>query len=839
VTVFAPSLLVARSVFRGWRQAPGRAVAAVVAGIAGVLLTTSMLFISTAVLDAIKGAPISGVKAGTVAVEALAPGGMSPGLAARIENRAAVAGSSVLVANARAMAGGALTYPVIVFGVDPNIAQFTGSGLGRQFRAHPLSGLDQVYLTRSWAASHGIRQGEQVSLLTPTGVRKLQVAALLDGTVANQGAVIIAPRPAVASAFLRGQNVDVLLLAPGARGAAAVSAEARAAAGGAAAVMAPASLFSDNSRTFQTPRTILLLFAVIAVLTAGVVLFVTWRLALEDARPMLARMRLVGVRTRSLALGSALAMLPLLLVTYVTGAALGVLLGIRMSSFTAQITILTQQAITPGIPWVRPAVEAFVAALVMFGAAWALGIRRFVKISAIDAVTGRDQVALRPGGWTWPLLTGLAVLALGLAALVLLPTRLRAGSLAPFLAAVALLAVALPVAAGALLRRGEPGPLRLSVSRQLQAGWRRNATLGITFGIAITMSLAMSGVAGSILADVSRSVDRWTQADLFVQAAEAGQNLQNEYFAASVQPKIAAVHGVGAIATFSYAQIGIDGRRVQVWNWGGPDQDRLVQIKTTQGPASAVRHLGPGQVAISSNFARIHALSVGDPVRLPLPGGTREVRVVAVVADASTDGGMIVAGPQLYRQLVGGNGIYEFYVGVRAGASPAVVRQQILAKIAAAYPRAVVLTQAQMRSRIGSIAARLVSAFVAFSWVMFVLAVLIGAATLASGLVERRRAFALWRIGGAPARMVNRQLIAESVVIAALAWIVALPVGYLAIPALLDALSAQSGLLPPVQIPALLSVLSLPLVVGCMLAALLLANPRRVNMPLRQLLEAE
>src|SRR6202035_3327367 len=153
---------------------------------------------------------------------------------------------------------------------------------------------------------------------------------------------------------------------------------------------------------------------------------------------------------------------------------------------------------------------------------------RFVKISAIDAVTGRDQVALRPGGWAWPLLTGLAVLALGLAALVLLPPGLRAASLAPLLAAVALLAVALPVAAGALLRRGEPGPLRLSVSRQLQAGWRRNATLGITFGIAITMSLAMSGVAGSILADVSGSVDRWTQADLFVQAAEAGQNLQHE-----------------------------------------------------------------------------------------------------------------------------------------------------------------------------------------------------------------------------------------------------------------------------------------------------------------------
>jgi putative ABC transport system permease protein len=348
-------------------------------------------------------------------------------------------------------------------------------------------------------------------------------------------------------------------------------------------------------------------------------------------------------------------------------------------------------------------------------------------------------------------------------------------------------------------------------------------------------------VAGSILSDVNQSVDRWTQADLFVQAAEAGENLQNEYFPASVQPRLAAIPGVGAIATFSYAQVGIYGRRIQVWNWGGSSQAQaaLVQIKTTQGPASAVRDLGPGEIAVSSNFARIHGLSVGSALRLPLPDTTRNVKVVAVVDDSSTDGGMIVAGSQLYRQLVGNDGTYEFYLGLRPGADVTAVQHQIQASLAANYPQAVVLTQSRMRSQIGSIASRLVSAFVAFSWVMFVLAVLIGAASLASGLAERQRGFALWRVAGARASLITRQVATESALIGALAWVVALPVGYLAIPALLDALSMQSGLLPPVSIPVTLSAVSLPLVLGCMLLALVLANPRRARMPLRLLLDSE
>jgi putative ABC transport system permease protein len=98
------------------------------------------------------------------------------------------------------------------------------------------------------------------------------------------------------------------------------------------------------------------------------------------------------------------------------------------------------------------------------------------------------------------------------------------------------------------------------------------------------------------------------------------------------------------------------------------------------------------------------------------------------------------------------------------------------------------------------------------------------------------RANALLRLSGALARSVRTQLMAEVVLLAAGSAVVSLPVGWLAIVALLDAQAVQSGIRPSVQIPMLLSAMSLPLVIACMLLALLIANPGRANTPLRDLL---
>ncbi|WP_399081998.1 ABC transporter permease [Streptomyces sp. BBFR2] len=815
-------------------------VAAVAAGIGGVLLTTAMLLISAAVLDAIKSASISGIRSDAVAVEAKTPGGMTDSLTRRVEEGAKTPASRALVINTSVGATEGKMTPAIVYGVDQRLGDFVGKVLRDQIEDRPLTRPDQVYLTRTWAADHGLQAGDSIRVSAPSGTRTLKVAALLDGEIANHGAVVIAPKQTVASVFGRGTRTDVLLLSPGDRGTEAVSASAREAVDGAAGVMRPAELFSGYQKQFQTSQTILAMFAVIAVLTSAVVLFLAWRLALNDARPMLARMRLFGVRTRDLMLGSAVVMVPVLLGSYVVGAALGVLVGARMSSFTKQITELTQQAVTPGVPWQMPVLGAFAAAVVMFGAAWLSGLRRFMKITPVEAVSGRDQTVPRPGGAVLPLAVGAAAVALGAVTVFLAPDGLRMVALLPLLGGAALVSVVLPVALGGLLRRGSPRPVRLFSGRQLQIGWRRNAALGVTFAVAIMMALTMAGVASSIKDSVSTSVERWTQGQLYVQAARAGQNLQNDVFAAPFEKDLRSVKDVDAACTFSYSNVGLGDRRVQMWSWGATkDCQTLTKLRVSEGAPDFLTSMGKNDIAVSSSFARTRDISAGDTLQLPLPTGHRTVTVRAVLDDTASDGGMIIAGARLYHEVTDSPGSYAYYVGVSPGANPATVQKNIEAAFGDRYPRAVVLTQQEIRDVFASITARLVSAFEAFAWVMFVLAVLVGAATLASGLVERQRSLALTRLTGSTSKAVNRQILFESLAIAVTAWVIAMPVGVLSINPMLDAQSLQSGLLPSVTVPTLLSGLSLPLVVVCVVLALLVANPRRANTSLRDLLAQE
>ncbi|MFE2674836.1 ABC transporter permease [Streptomyces hygroscopicus] len=834
-----PHRLVARSLGRSWRQRPARMAAAVAAGIGGVLLTTAMLLISASVLDAIKGASISGIRDEVVAVEARAPGGMSQELVDRTERETGVKGSRALVISTRAATGtDHTTDPVIVFGVDQALGGLTDKRLADRIGGTKLAG-DEVFLSADWAGDHGVRKGDTVRVTSPHGVQRWRVAELLDGQVANRGAMVIAPLPTVATAFDRGTHSDVLLLDPGHRGRSAVVAAAEKAVDGAADVKHPGDLLSGYSKTFRTSLTILGMFAAIAVLTAAVVLFLTWRLALDDARATLARLRLMGVRTGHLMAGSAMVMVPLLLGTYVIGAALGIWVGSLLGSFTRQITDLTQQAVTPGLPWQWPVAGAFAAAVVMFLAAWLSGVRRFTRITPIEAVTGRDRTAMTPSGIRRPLIAGLATLAVGAALVALGGEMITSASLVFLFIGAALLSVVLPVVAGALLRKGEPGPVRLAVGRQLQLGWRRNAALSITFTVAVVTSLAMAGTAGSIKDEVAGSVERWTQGELFVQAAKVGQNLQNEKFPLTMEQELRQVDGVDAVTPFTYAGVGLDGRKVQVWNWGESDADRTTDLKVAKGRRDFITTLGTDEIVISSNYARTQDLTVGDTLELPLPSGHRRVRVASVLEDSASDGGMIVAGTRLYQELTASQGVYEYYIGVKDGADVHAVRAALEKKLADRYPRAEVLSRTGMRDAFAGITARLVSSFEAFAWVMFVLAVLVGGATLASGLVERQRGLALLRLTGATRKAVSRQLAGESLVIAGCSWIVALPVGCLAIPGMLDAQAGQSGLLPGITVPTLLSVASLPLVVVCMLLALAVAGPRRANPPLRALLAQE
>lgn len=831
--------LVARSLARSWRNRPIRLIAAIAAGIGGVLLSTAVLLIAVTVQQAVKQAPVEGIADGIVAIEAQAPRGISGDLLGEVTSETGAQASRMLVANTRIVNTSSEDNSVILFGVDPALPLMVDQSLLPADGGVSLFVGDKVVMSRDWATSHGFDVGDTVEIGSPDGLKRWEIADLVDGDFANGGAVVIAAGPAVAQAFDRGDAADVLLLKPEAQSFDETSSAAASVLDGAGQLKPADELFSGYSRTFDTSLSILAMFAAIAIMTSSVVLFLTWRLVLTDARPILSRLKLLGVRTSDLVLGSAAVMIPILLITYVVGAAAGLLVGRQLSAFTTQITNLTQQAFNPGFPLLLPLLGALGSAVVMFGFAWASGLRRLQKVTAIDAVTGRDATVVDSSNVVVPLIGAVIAAVLGVVILVFAPNIVKSVALVPLIVSAGLLSALLPVSIGSVVRRYGSGPTPLFVGRHLQVGWRRNAALSITFAVALVTSVAMSGVSTSIKDEVGASVERWSQVPLYLQSAPTGENLGGETLPIDLAQEIEGVQGVESTYTFSYTNIGIDGLRYPIWSWGGGDVADLTSLRVTDGPSDFIDGLATDEIGVSSNFALTKNLGVGSTLQLPTPTGHRDVVVKAVLDDSASDGGMIVAGDDLFREVVGDSGVSSFGISLTPDADVEAVKQELGGIVAERYPRALVTDADGLRAQFASITSRLVSSFEAFAWVMFALATVVGAATLASGLSERRRAIALTRLVGGTRRGVQKQLALEATVIGVVAWLVAVPGGLLAVPSVISAQSIASGLLPPISIPYPLLLLSLPLTLIAIGIALFVAEKSSEEMPMAQLIAQE
>jgi putative ABC transport system permease protein len=153
-------------------------------------------------------------------------------------------------------------------------------------------------------------------------------------------------------------------------------------------VTRPEDSARSYERSFKSVRTILSLFAFMSALNAATVVFFCWRVTLDDARPSVARLRLVGARRAVLGSGAAAVLLPVVVVSALIGAPIGLALGAHLSGFTNDLVKLTQLGVEARAPLLVPALGGAVAALAVFAVALGSSVRTFTKVTVIDAVLG-------------------------------------------------------------------------------------------------------------------------------------------------------------------------------------------------------------------------------------------------------------------------------------------------------------------------------------------------------------------------------------------------------------------------------------------------------------------
>ncbi len=816
------ALLVASALLRSWRRHPWRALASLLGGTIGISLATGVLVVTFAVEDAIQKVQVTPLIHADLVVQARSASGMSQQVVDRVLAAAGPSKSAALAyVNTRLAPGGD---PVEVVGITPALSDFVSSYYSRQFPVSDLGPPGGLWAGEAWARAHGLSPGSKLRLQSAGGTSTWTLRGLLKGDLPNSGAIAVGALTQVTAAAGRPGTTDAIYLraAPGMSVGGLKTALAEAA-GGAATVGDPNSTADPYQTSFASVRSLLSVFAVIGVLSAAAVLFLCWRLQIEDERTNIARFRLYGVALWQLALGSGVVLLAFMVVSAGFGLALGIGIGSGLRDFESQLIELTQLAGQTTTPVLAPVLGGLGASLAIFAIAWASSLYSFMRVPVIEAVSGRRQAPARALRTTIVLCIALALAAAAVVIVTFVPAAAGAGLLLLLGSAVGLALVVPALAGGAIASRG--GFLQLSVGRWLAADSRRSAALISVFAIALMMSLALEGLTLSMDQAIERSVAAWTEADLFALPGPPGASLQDERWPAETPARLAGLPGIAETGSFTFTTLEMDGKRVSLWAWDTAHVNGFVDVAVADGAAGRKlwEALDAGEVAVSSNYARLHGLRPGASVNLPTVDGSRRLRVAALVDDFTSDTGIIFASRQLYRELTGDQRLLNIFIRLAPGASAAVVAAEVRQELSA-YPNLNVLTRAQIRQAFQGLTGRLLSAFLVFARVLFVLALLVGTATAAASLGARAGALGVTRLCGVSAAALRRELTLEASAVGLLAWLIALPLGFYLVVVMLQAQAGSSGLLPPPVMPVGLALASLPLAVSFAVASVWAAS---------------
>lgn len=826
-----PVGLVARTLARHWTRQPVRLLAAIAGSLGGVVICTAVFTIALPVLRLSAAPPLEGLRSDVIAVAADAPRGMSSDIVSGIAELEGVEQISRLLQTSTTVAASGEDFvPAMVLGIDPALTAVLDDERRVEAERVPALQADEVLLVEEWARRNDVAVGDAITINTPSGAVTRRVAALVETALSNGGAVVVAPDVVVAQDF-GFQDRSSILLVRTSESLETMRDRLGPIVDGSATVGTPSSVYSSYMGVYLTPLTLVSLFAVTALLTGLVVIYLTWQMALTEVRNMLATMRLTGASRSALVLGPGVVMMPLAILAGIVGAGLGVVVGDRLSDYRRLITNFTGQAFSAESAVVPSVILGVFASVAMFVVAWLSAARTLRSVAPIEAIRSQS-VHSEPASSTANTMLGLGVAALAAAVTIVLvvsgtPVLV---ALIPMLLGLVILCAFLPPLVGRLITRCGKGPRALMVGRQLSAEWRRNAVLATTFAVALTTSMTLAGVSTSIRGGIETSNERWSQGDLYLQAAPLGENLSGETLPAGFRNQVASIPGVESTMTFSYSNATIDGRRILVSAIDG-DIDELTDVLVVDAAPSAVAPDGTvltaltrSTIIVSANYSRTHGVGVGDRVSIPTSGGHCSCQVVAVIDDSTSDGGAIQVSQELFEEVVGPG---VFYVGATLadGANAIDVRSQLENLVATDYPRGQVLSQDEYRDGISGVLTRMMTSFTTFAWVMFLIATLIGAASLTATIVDRRRALAVASLAGGSSKVLSSLLTIEAMTIVAMGWLIAVPASFVAVPSLIAGQSLMSGLLPTAGLQPQMTFLSLP--IGLVAVFVAVATARR------------
>ncbi|MBA9001493.1 ABC transporter permease [Thermomonospora cellulosilytica] len=638
---------------------------------------------------------------------------------------------------------------------------------------------DEVVLDEKTAARNGFGVGATVTVLDGGGARhSFTVTGLadfgIDSEVSFRGAVGFTPETA---ARMTGEPDPVEIDIAGSGDPRALRDAVAAAVGGGHDVLDGGAL-SDRLATKAGAdttiiRTVLLLFAMVAMLVSALVIYNTFAILVAQRMREMALLRCVGATRRQIFTGVLAESAVVGLVASLAGLALGValaggllaLIGDRSGDIPGGDLTLTPLAVAVGL-------GVGVVVTVLSALLPARSATRVAPVAALRTELEPGSARFRLGlpRWILTALLGAGGLgAAGLGALVLDkgPTAMfvvAGGGVLVFLAVIAVMpALVRPLSrvAGALPARlaGVPGRLAVANARRSP---RRTATttIALTIGVGLMSLFAVITAGGRATADAQLAEQFPVDFQLngqFTTSDRAWQLVPSEVAAGlRARPEVADV------VELRIHRVRND--RGATRPVGAVTPSALGGLINPRVDGGSLDDLTSGTVAVRTDNARHQGYEVGDTVTIPTRQGQTRLKVVALFADGTPLPPYVVP-EQDFTRYFGPQGAEVVYLNVADGVDPDRALE-VVEQVAAPYPTVKVTSATALKEQFNEAVDTMLMVVGGLLGLAVIIALFGIANTLSLSVVERTRESALLRALGVTRAQLRLMLSMEAVIMA-------------------------------------------------------------------------
>jgi putative ABC transport system permease protein len=655
-----------------------------------------------------------------------------------------------------------------------------------------LNATNNLLVARPLADRLGVALNDKLTLATGSGALEFEIKGFLEGEgigKAFDGALVVMDYQAMQVAFSRGRNIDRIdvALTPGTK-LEAVASRLHSVLGPGFGIAPPAQKGTRIANMLTGVRTALSMASIIALLVGAFLVHNTMAISVVQRKREIGTLRALGAKRRDVRrlltlegalLGSAGSLL---------GLALGALISRGLMRATGSLLNATYLQLSVGEVSMDPGLmlASFTLGVLAATAAAALAARRAdrehpaqtLRSAGLVSSTRHPQRAQDFG-------------ALALAVLASVLLRLPAwGSLpVPAFAATGMVlaigVLTLPRLVRALqwlltrLSGRLPLELRLANANLSRDMGRTTTTAGALL-VGVAMVTAFSTFVTSFSSTIRTWVEQTIPGDLFITngANMPGASLRNVPMKDVLADELRALPGVADVRRVHVTEAPYRALQIKLVSMDTGVFARHSSFSTLEGsPEKALAGLLRGEVAVSENLSRRYDLHRGDKLVLGGKRASQSLEIAAVIVDYTSDLGTVVMDRSTFIATTGDERVSTYELYLQQGASPDLLRRQILATYGAKHDL-FVLTNGEVRNDIEARVVQVFSLLRALEIVALIVAVLGIVNSLLASLLDRIREIGLLRSLGMSRRSVSLMVLSESVLVGVVGLIGGVLIGF-------------------------------------------------------------